>query len=142
MQYDIQYKVTATRHGGFLCKKSNLFPVLSIRYRKSVSRKWTHLGNTEIDLYTYHRFRSTYYKDFRSSTTYLETLERKSDYERLTLFMDILNTEFDGDIAKLVESVVREILVMNHAEEEENADVNRLVTPLLIDGWKTTEIDV
>lgn len=126
MQLDIQYKIKTKRHGAMLCKQSNLFPVLSIRYRKKGSRRWVDLGRREIDVYAFHRFRNTYYKDFKADVTDLMTLESKSDYERLTLFMDILNTEFHGSINKFVKSITLEHAAMTKAEDEECKDVNRI----------------
>lgn len=142
MRYNIQYKVRDTYHGGLLCKKSNLFPVLSIRYQKDGSGRWVNLGNAEIDLYTYTRFKSTYYKCFERRTTNMMTLETKSDYERLSLFMEILKTEFNGRIAELVQSIVREKIVMEKADDSERKDVNRITSSLLTWDWEKTNICV
>lgn len=140
MEYSIRYEIRTTCHGGLLCKKSNLFPVLNIRYRKSGSRQWTSLGNAEIDFYTYHRFKNTYYKDFKKRMTTMMTLEAKSDYDRLELFMQILDAEFGGSIAELAKSVVHERIVMEKADESECEDVNRMTLSLVTSGWETTDI--
>ncbi len=142
MWYSIQYRIRTTHHGGFLCKKSNLFPVLDIRYRKGGSGRWTSLGSVEIDFYTYRRFKNTYYKSFEKRMTTMMTLETKSDYERLELFMEILGAEFGRSIATLVESVVRERIIMEKADDSEREDVNRITLSLVTSKWETTEIQV
>lgn len=142
MWYSIQYRIRTTHHGWFLCKKSNLFPVLDIRYRKGGSGRWTSLGSVEIDFYTYRRFKNTYYKSFEKRMTTMMTLETKSDYERLELFMEILGAEFGRSIATLVESVVRERIVMEKADDSEREDVNRITLSLVTSKWETTEIQV
>lgn len=137
MQLDIRYRVGTKRHGGILCKQSNLFPVLSIRYREKGSKRWVDLGRREIDVYAYHRFRNTYYKDFETDGTDLMTLESKSDYERLMLFMDVLNAEFKGDVYTFVMSIAREHAAMAKAEYEERMDVNSISCSLDTNGWVT-----
>lgn len=142
MQYSIRYKISSTRHGGFLWGKSNLFPVLDIRYRANDSKNWIHLGNAEIDLYTYHRFKNTYYKDFRKSATTMMTLETRPDYERLALFKEILDKEFSGSICKFVESIVREEVAMEKADEEERWDINYTVRSLVTRGLMTIDVQI
>lgn len=135
MQLDIQYKVETRRHGGILCKRSNLFPVLSIRYREKGSRRWITLEKRQIDAYTYHRFKNTYYKDFKPNVTDLMTLESKSDYERLMLFMDILNAEFNGNINLLIRSIAYEHAIMDKADKEERKDVSMISCSFETNGW-------
>lgn len=142
MQFDILYKVKITYHGGYLCGESNLFPMLDIRYREKGSRKWIRLGSAEIDLYTYRRFKNTYYKDFEKRMTTIMTLESKFDYERLTLFTDILETEFDGDMNSFVNSIVREEIAMADAETEERRDVDRITISLVTNGWKEINLEI
>lgn len=140
MWYSIQYKIRTTHHGGFLYKKSNLFPVLDIRYRKGGSGRWTSLGSAEIDFYTYRRFKNAYYKNFEKRMTTMMTLETKSDYERLELFMEILGAEFGGSIAAFVKSIVRERIVMEKADDGEREDVSYITLSLVTREWETTEI--
>lgn len=139
MKYDIQYRIKPKRRGGFLWGRSSLFPILDIRYRTKGSKRWIGLGRAEIDWYTYHRFKNTYYKDFEKSTTELMTLELRSDYDRLTLFMDIIKAEFDGSIDKFVASIVYEDITMVAVDNEEHKDVNRMALPLVTNGWRTLE---
>ena len=142
MQLDIQYKVETKWHGsdGILCERSNLFPVLSIRYREKGSRKWIHLGKREIDVYTYHRFKNTYYKDFRQDATDLMTLETKSDYDRLMLFRCILDNEFFGSLDVFVKNIVEEDVAMIKADEDERKIVNRVSCLLETNGWATEQL--
>lgn len=142
MKYNAQYKVTMTCHGGFLCKKSNLFPELAIRYRNAASKRWVKLGRSEIDLYTYRRFKNTYYKRFGEGLTDMMTLEVRSDYERLEIFMHILNMEFGGSVKNLVESIVREHVIMSGAEASERCDVNEIALSLESKDWQNTVICV
>ena len=74
--------------------------------------------------------------------TTMMTLETKSDYERLELFMEILGAEFGRSIATLVEGVVRERIVMEKADDSEREDVNRTTLSLVTSKWETTEIQV
>lgn len=135
MKLDIQYKIGTVRHGGILCRQSNQFPVLSIRYRERGSNKWINLEKREIDAYTYHRFKNTYYKDFKPDSTDIMTLESKSDYERLTLFMNIIFVEFGGHIKKFVESIAWEDATMTLADNDEREEVNRTAHLLETNGW-------
>jgi len=136
MQYEIQYRIKPKRRRGFLCGRSSLFPTLDIRYRTKGSKRWIGLGRAEIDQYTYHRFKNTYYKDFEKSTTELMTLELRSDYDRLILFMDIIEAEFDGSIDKFVTSIVYEDVAMMAVDNEEHEDANRMTLSLVTDGWR------
>lgn len=130
------------RHGGWLLAKSNLFPTIEIRYKESGAKRWINLGSREIDKYTYRRFKNTYYKDFKDNGTDLMTLEQKSDFERLDLFMDILRTEFHNNIDRLAESIVREEIIVDRAGSEEQKDVNRLTYSIMTGDFKKTSIDI
>lgn len=142
MRYYIEYKVKAVRRGGWLFSKSNLFPRIEIRYRESGAKRWINLGRAEIDKYTYRRFKNTYYKDFENNGTDLMTLEQKSDYERLELFMDVLRTEYCNSITSFVESIVREEITMNRASSEERKDVNRLTCSIVTGDFEKTSINI
>lgn len=142
MRYFIEYKVKAVRHGGWIFSRSNLFPTLAIRYRESGTKRWVNLGRAEIDLYTYLRFQNTYYKDFERGATVMTTLESKSDYERLDLFATILTNEFNEDIKELVQSIVREDIVMEDVEFEETEQADRITMALVTDGYVATSVQV
>jgi len=142
VRYLIEYRVKAAQHGGWIFSKSNLFPTLAIRYRESGTKRWVSLGRAEIDLYTYLRFQNTYYKDFKRGTTAMATLESKSDYERLDLFATILTNEFHDSIKELVQSIVREDIVMDEAELEESEQADRIAMVLVTDGCMATSVQV
>lgn len=141
--YEIKYRIKGYSFvGGRGCGGLAPFPILNIRYRKTGAGRWKSLGNAEIDLYTFRRFRSTYYKDFKRMITEIGALSQKSDYERLTLFMTILKNEFDGSVEKLVKSIVREEVVMKDADTSEQRETIALTSALLTDGWKSIYIDL
>lgn len=142
MRYLIEYKVKAARHGGWIFSKSNLFPTLAIRYRESGTKRWVNLGKAEIDLYTYIRFQNTYYKDFERGATAMTTLESKSDYERLDMFATILKNEFHESVKELVQSIVREDIMMNEAEFEESEQADHIAMALVTDGYMATSVQV
>ncbi len=141
-QYLVQYKVTAGRRGGFFCGMEKLFPKLSIRYCKDGPKRWIYLGEQEIDEYTFDRFRHNYYEEFPSYFDSPAVLGSDFDYRRLTIFMEILEKEFGGSIAKLVEHIVRGELALGKADKEEREEANRITRSLVTNGWRTMNIKV
>ncbi len=70
------------------------------------------------------------------------TLGSKSDYERMELFMTILNNEFGGSIKELVKSVVMEDIALDKADIAESKDVDHSTMALVTDGCRMTSIQV
>lgn len=139
MRYDVRYKIISTIHKPWLSKESNPFPVLAIKYRKSgKGGRWILLGSAKIDLFACVRFRNTWYRDLAASTTPLEALENKSDYERLTRFMEILEKEFGGSMDLFVRNLVEVEIAMQEADKAERRDVQTIISSVSTNGWKDT----
>lgn len=142
MQYEIRYKIKPYVFGGRECGQDDPFPILVIRYRKAGVRKWTKMGNAEIDLYAFRRFRHTSYYDGFDAGTDIISLSQKSDYERLELFVKILADRYDGSIKKFVESIVIAELVLKNAEDDDRKEAKEFTMSMVTHGWETTNIDL
>lgn len=143
MQYEIKYRVTAAVHRAPSCGASSMFPVLDVRYRKrGKGSGWVPIGSAEIDLFAYIRFRNTYYKELIVKSTPLDAIKSMSDYERLSLFIQIINHEFNGSIDEFVTSLVKEEIAMRNAETEEVCEINLITSTILTRKWKCANINI
>lgn len=134
MIYEVKYRCFPKKQRGDLFDEPTIFPFISMKYRKKGEVFWSATNPVYIDFYTCERFRNTYYKDYHGTL--------QSDYERLSLFKTILDNEFDGSIDKYALTIVREMICMEIAEEEENLDARELALQFTTDGWKTAEISI
>lgn len=139
---EIQYRVKTIRHGGLICGQSNLFPILSIRYREKGRIKWNRIKDAEIDQFACNRFMSTYYKNSKGLVRAIRNEDYRYDYVRIMLFMEILTSEFGGSMDEFVKSIVREEFVMNKADLEERKDIDDIAKSIVTNGWKTTDMQI
>lgn len=135
MTFEIQYKCyMGTRfdlEDGF-----SKFPRLKIRYRKAGKAYWTSLDAGDVDEFAFHQYRSCHYGEFQFS------IGCYSDYNRLSMFQELLSKRFDGSMEQYVKHIVETEAVMALADIEESQDTMEMADRLLTGGWRSTTLEL
>lgn len=126
MKYRIIYKCYLSQ--------DNKFPRLDIQWGNLESNSLNCGIDIPIDNYAYEWHRAVYYQDRRK-------LEDYDDLERLLIFKDIMDREYNS-LDEYINKIVKNIIILYEAEQEEQSKCYELAEYFETPSWYETNIEI